>query len=166
LRGVNAADLINTQVSLEAASTESQLDGDGLSELFGIDLDSGTAFSESNDSRSPIIQVFENVPVVKRRKKSEGKAIKVSKKPLQTAPDQKEQKSSASQVGEFTGDLIRLIRESMGVSGAEMADLLGVKVSTIYRWEQTSGILKLDVHQKEAIKKMFQEFYAKAFNSF
>lgn len=152
LRGVNASDLINTQVSLEAASTESQLDGDGLSELFGIELDSGITFPEAANNKPIKIEANNSVPKSK-------KAPRLAKAP-------KKQKSSASSAGEFTGGHIRLIRESIGMSGLEMADLLGLKESALYRLEQTPGVLKLDEHQKEAIKRLFQVLYAETFKSF
>lgn len=52
----------------------------------------------------------------------------------------------------LTGDLLRQLRQELGFDAFQFAHLLGVHVSTIYRWEaQGAGEVRMDPLQRQIL---------------
>lgn len=56
----------------------------------------------------------------------------------------------------MTGSEVRRLREGLGLDVFAFAKTLGVHGSTLYRWEQTKGPLKIDPLQGEILDKLAQ----------
>jgi hypothetical protein len=65
----------------------------------------------------------------------------------------------------LTGDLLRQLREELGFDPFQFALLLGVHVSTIYRWEgQGRGEVKMDPLQRQILFRTIEQFRTTAAN--
>lgn len=54
----------------------------------------------------------------------------------------------------MTGHGIKALREALGLEPYVFAKLLGVHVSTLYRWEQVHGDVRIDPLQAEILEKL------------
>lgn len=156
LRGVNAEELIAAEVALPAAglAAEDALAGDGLAEIFGIDI-------ESVDTASP-------VPVkaaVKRKTAAKAKAQKsvvkekISARKAAKTPKKKAAKPAKAKkaVPEFdpeapTGAAIKRLRKKAGMKVKDFAETLGVSQVSVHRWENTRGPLRLHARPLNALR--------------
>ncbi|MCE2983882.1 MAG: SWIM zinc finger family protein [Parachlamydia sp.] len=140
LRGVDASELIDSQLSLETSIAMTQLDQSSLSDIFGIELDSHAAakkvepLSQKSSSRSPEIA-----------QKNEAKKAKLTSK-------SKEKKSAAIfNVDQLTGKSFRCFREKLHLSVQEMASLISITPASIYRWEKCPNVLNLRAKTRKAL---------------
>lgn len=127
LRSVDPSELIDAQIAVDIAPTESKLANDDLSALFGIEMDT------TNESPK---NIHEN--------KSNKKKTKVSPKP-------QEKKLS---VDKLTGKLLKKFREQKEMTVNEFAEMLGVTSATIYRWEKATDLIKTNSESKKALSKI------------
>lgn len=125
LRGVDPQELVSIAVNLAHPETENLLQNDILGELFGIDLEEN---APPQISQKPVEKV-------------KPKAAKAKKSKLQF------------DVNAITSDSVKTLRAKVGLSISDFAYELGVTSASIYRWENTSGILKLQSAPKEALAK-------------
>lgn len=162
LRGVDPSELINTQLNLEAKTSDNQLEEQELADIFGLD------FEEAN---APIAKPLKAVNSKKARsielKKTEKnkpisvKPIKVKK--IKTTKTEKIKKvvkkksSPAFDIDCLTGNHIAELRNWHGLSVTEFADRLNISSATIKRWEMDSNQLKLQQSSKDAIKKFIKK---------
>lgn len=59
----------------------------------------------------------------------------------------------------LTGDLLRQLRAEMGMDPFQFALLLGVHVSTIYRWEgQGRSEVRMDPLQRQILQRTIEQF--------
>ncbi len=59
------------------------------------------------------------------------------------------------------GDRLRQLREELGMDPFQFALLLGVHVSTIYRWEgQGPGEVRMDPLQRQILQRTIEQFRA------
>ncbi len=130
-RGVDASELISTQLSLETSSAENQLITDDLGALFGIELD------EAEKKEAP---VKEKKKVKKQSTKHKNKAVAKKKVTIDN----------------ITGGELRQLREEKVLTVLQFADLLGVTPASIYRWEKNQGPLHLRGHSKESLKRILK----------
>lgn len=79
-----------------------------------------------------------------------GSEEKLSKKAV--AP--KKVKKDTLNLETLTGKKLQAFREKRGFTVLQFAEVLGVTSASIYRWEQTPGILKLNTRSKEAFTKI------------
>lgn len=54
----------------------------------------------------------------------------------------------------MTGAQIRRLRRALGLEAIAFAKVLGVHPSTLYRWEQSSGQVRMDPLQGEILAKL------------
>ena len=139
LRGVDASELIDSQLNLETSTATIQLDQSSLSDIFGIELDSPIAaknvepLSQKSSSRSPELA-----------QKSETKVLRdISKS------------KAVFDVDQLTGNSFRCIREKLHLSVREMASLLSITPASIYRWEKSPTILNFHAKTKKALIELF-----------
>ena len=59
----------------------------------------------------------------------------------------------------MTGPEVRQLREGLGLEIFAFATTLGVHVSTLYRWEQTPGALRIDPLQAEILAKLQRKLH-------
>jgi transcriptional regulator with XRE-family HTH domain len=57
----------------------------------------------------------------------------------------------------MTGRQLRRLREDLGMTTHAFADVIGVHVSTLYRWEDTEIALKTDPLQQKIIERLGEE---------
>lgn len=126
LRGVNPQELVSLSMNLDHSENENQLQSGNLADLFGIELEVAPPHNET-----PII------PSTKP-KKSEG----VKKQKI------------AFDIQAITGGTIKTLRIKAGLSVANFANVLGVTPVSVYRWEKTSGSLKLHKSPKKALARL------------
>ena len=129
LRGVDASELIDSQLCLETSTATTQLDQSSLSDIFGIELDSYAA----TKNVEPLSQ------------KNETKKVKLASK-------LKEQKSAdIFNVDQLTGKSFRCFREKLHLSIQEMASLISITPASIYRWEKCSNMLNFRSKTRTAL---------------
>lgn len=54
----------------------------------------------------------------------------------------------------MTGPGIKTLREALGLDPYVFAKILGVHVSTLYRWEQSRGDVRIDPLQADILEKL------------
>ncbi len=131
LRSVDASELVSSNLSLEATSTENQLATDDLSALFGIDLDHA------------------------EEKKASTKELKTpkTKKGRPSAPPSAKKSLTINQM---TGDKLKSLREEKALTVIQFAEILGVTSASIYRWEKIPTVLNLNAYSKAALEKFIR----------
>ncbi len=128
LRGVNAADLIPASLDFTQNTQIDALRDDDLGALFGIDLDMDT-----NSSPPPVVASPKNPEPIgqKPRRKISAKDV-----PATTAkPPFKPERP--------TGYAIRRLRHLANLTPSAFAHALGISPATLYRWEESKGVLSL-----------------------
>ena len=179
LRDVDAAELIATGMALpEREVTGEVLPDEGLSGIFGIDLDTkGDTFTvpeapkkkaakpkRSTRPSSESSAKQESVPTGTRRnqvttKRPGARAAK------QTASSSRRAELSVTSIAttsgtakpsrfRVTGALIARLRRKHNLSVAEFARQLGVSTSTVYRWELGSGTLNPQKRVRETLQAL------------
>ena len=177
LRDVDAADLIATDMALpEHEVTGEVLPDEGLSGIFGIDLDTeGDTFtvpeapekkaakpeqptrpkSESSPKQVSVPtgtrqnQVTTKRPGARAAKKTASPSRRAELSVTSIATTRGTAKPSRFRV---TGALIARLRRKHNLSVAEFARQLGVSTSTVYRWELTSGTLNPQNRVREVLQ--------------
>ncbi len=177
LRGVDAQELISAEVSLPtgtAVAATEVLEESGLSEIFGIDIDTGDAPGAGAAVLPPVAAA---APKRKDKKAKaaqpgavSGQAARLPKKmPARSAQraKTKPKKSKPPKTPRVfnpkapTGAAIALLRKQTGLSVADFAESLGVSVSSILRWECTPGPLRLYARPLAAFTRMQKELSRK-----
>lgn len=181
LRDVDAQELISTEMAMPGpVATGDLLDDDQLGDIFDIDLDvaspkqptpkTGPKKRHRADKRATSTRTKKKSRSAVRRKsapsagqsrdfrKTERKAD-VRKKPARGTP------SGWARIGSAiddaprirpTGKSVTRLRRRLGCSAAEFARLLGVSAASVYRWEATTGRLKLQARPLAALAELQQ----------
>ena len=186
LRDVDAQELIAAELAVPAAAaTGDRLDDDQLGDIFGIDLDGEgeqppTPKTESKKRRRSRKRVTSTSTKKKprsaaRRKpaptagqsrkleKTQRKAA-IRKKPARGAPSGRARSGNAGDAAPRirpTGKSVARLRGQLGLSAAEFARRLGVSAASVYRWEATTGRLKLQARPLAALAKLQQQVRGK-----
>ena len=141
LRGVDAAQLIDTELALPAgkATGDNTLADDDLAGIFGIDLE--TEGAPDAPAKRP-----------KKRPKS-GRVAQASAKRRQPPARENAAATPPPKLRPSGQSVVRL-RRRLGLSVAEFARLLGVTAATVYRWEAAPGKLKLQARPLTALGRL------------
>ncbi len=127
LRGVDPDELIAGDLALPGAASEedaSLADAD-LSDIFGIELEAET--DEESGSAPAARKTRTKRPPGSQAKRKRETHPKTARRARRFNP---------------TGDAILALREDFGLSVPEFADVMGVSIPTVYRWEISSEKLK------------------------
>jgi uncharacterized Zn finger protein len=159
LRGVQAEELISAEVALPAAglAAEDALAGDGLAEIFGIDI-------ESVDTAAPL-----KPPKRSAKKKPAAKAKTKTAAAPQEAPTLKPARATKKKAAKPvkakkaalvfdpeapTGAAIARLRKKAKMPVKDFAEALGVSQVSVHRWENTPGPLRLYARPLKALSKI------------
>jgi uncharacterized Zn finger protein len=130
LRGQDPAELIASEVSIpagEATDPEEIISDDDLSHIFGIELD-----HEPKPSDPP----------------------KKRKTPQKSKAAGKQSKKENAAVFTPSGKYIARLRQRTGLSAASFAEQIGVSAASVYRWEKSTGKLKLQSRTLDALTRI------------
>lgn len=128
LRGVDAGELVTTELNTTTTETDDLLADEGLSDLFGIDLDT-----------TPDDEPLAPTKKTKRKKTSAKKAQK---------------KGRAVDPNTITGPQLLQIRLEMKLTVAELAEKLQVTPASVYRWQKQSDTLNLHSRSMQGITQL------------
>ena len=130
LRDQDPAELIASEVSIpaaEATAPEETISDDDLSSIFGIELD-----------QEP------EPPTPSKKRRSPQKASAAGKK----------QKKKKAAVFTPSGKNIARLRKKTGLSVVSFAGQIGVSAASVYRWEKSTGNLKLHSRTLAALTRI------------
>ena len=155
LRGVSSHDLVS-DLSPPASPTwrRDVLAEDAVAAVFGIVLEPGPYESRlSYRDRLPVAGPRRRPAPAGNREPGNGAS---AEKP---APARLDESASLDGADSWrpTGRLLTELREQTGFSAAELADLLRVSPSTVRRWENTPGLLRLRAPQRDALRVLCGE---------
>jgi len=156
LRDVDASELIAGDISLpdSAVGVGKTIADDQIADIFGVDMDLDVPVDKKAPSKSPA------------RKKQATRKVKTAPKQKKTARRQEttvaKKKVTESTITELpqirpTGKSVARLRSQLKLSVSEFADRLKVTPASIYRWEKTSGRLKLQSNTFIALAKRHQQ---------
>ena len=182
LRDVDAQELISTEMAMPGpVTTDDRLDDDQLGDIFGIDLDvagteqpapsTETKKQRHADKRAASATTETKPrPVARRTRTPARDQAKVSKRakrkaavpqnPAGTATDGPAPAGNSARATPKirpTGKSVIRLRKQLGLSVAIFARQLGVSAATVYRWEATTGRLKLLARPLAALAKLQQQ---------
>lgn len=165
LRGVDAEELISADVTIPttaATPDRDKLAEEGLSEIFGIDID-------TDGARPTIAETAVTVPrtAKSRTRKTTAEDLGAAAPGVPEKPDEMQPKEGpptpkkgrkrakpAFDPKAPTGKAIARLRELLGLSVQDFARLAGVTVPSVLRWEKTPGILRLQTRPLAAISRL------------
>lgn len=131
LRGVNASELISTEITIAESTSPQLLLEQGLAEIFGIELDQEVVKPSNPKPKSP---------------NNKSKDPRQPKKPPKFSLD----------VDQLRGKDLFNFRMHKGLTVAQLAELLQVTTASIYRWEKNPNILNLQTKSLEALKTLIR----------
>lgn len=182
LRDVDAQELISTEMTVPAAVASGHaLDDDQLGDIFGIELDVAGAGQPApktvrkkrrrSNGRAASARAAKT-PRRAARRKSTPAAVQsvISKRARQNAAVRKNRPQPASdsrtRAGgsgsaalklRSTGKSVARLRRKLRLSVTEFARQLGVSAASVYRWEETTGRLKLQARSLSALVELQQQ---------
>ncbi len=129
LRGQDPAELIASEVSIPAgeATDAETISDDDLSSIFGIELD------QEPESPDP---------------------SKKRKTPQKSTAAGKQSKKKKAAVFTPSGKNIARVRQKSGLSATSFAEQIGVSAASVYRWEKSTGKLKLHSRTLDALTRI------------
>jgi uncharacterized Zn finger protein len=182
LRDVDAQELISTEMAMPGpVTTDDRLDDDQLGDIFGIDLDvaatvqpaprTETKKQRHADKRAASATAERKPRLVARRTRTPARGqAKVSERAKRKAAARKTpvgiatdgpapagNSASATPKIRPTGKSVIRLRKQLGLSVAKFARQLDVSAATAYRWEATTGRLKLLARPLAALAKLQQQ---------
>ena len=128
LRGVDPSELVSAQLKVDTATATGQLEDVELADIFGIDLEDA---SEKTVSPKPSAQ-------------------KVGK------PEKPKLTKSLLNLNNLRGNDLLKYRTKLGFNVTEFANTLGVTSASIYRWERSLDVIKLQAKSKNALTRLLQ----------
>ena len=172
LRDVNANELITGDISLpdSAVGVGKTIDVDQIADIFGVDIDVDIPADKQASSRSPARKTRATRKIktaAKQKKTARRQETTVAKKKVtkskiadrKKSPGKPDLTRSNPEITELpqirpTGKSVAKLRNQLKLSISEFAELLGVTPASIYRWEKTSGRLKLQSHTFIALARL------------
>jgi uncharacterized Zn finger protein len=133
LRGVDPQELVANQINLASESKTNVLESDNLAELFGIDMD---------EPEQPLRATKQSDK--KKTAPKTSKATRIKKQTVQLNPDT------------LTGKDLREFRAFKKMTVADLADALEVTPASVYRWENSTDVLKLQSRSKKSLMNMIK----------
>ena len=170
-RGVRSNDLVS-DLKPPASSTwrRDVLAEDAVAAVFGIVLEPGPYESPfSYRDRLPVAGPRRRAAPAGDRESGNGasgkkpeparrsKAAAAVRKPAQDAGASQSKRGVGGASWRPTGRFVTRLRERTGFTVADLAELLRVSPSTIGRWENTPGLLRLRPPQREALRVLCGE---------
>lgn len=146
LRGVNAEDLIPAGLDFTRNAQSDALDDNDLGALFGIDLDV--------DAKA----VLPSVSGLPDKPQSPAKAGTPRKVPAKAAPGAGTKPPFRAE--RPTGAGIRRLRKLADLTPAAFARALGISVVTLYRWEESKGVLTLRAASTNSLLAFQEKLFA------
>ena len=182
LRDVDADELISTEMAMPiGAATTDTIDDNRLGDIFGIDLDDDNegqpprtfnAKRRGRTNKRPSLTMLAKealreplrkpVPSVGESGASQGThrmpsvRTKLPRSTNRSRAQQSRPDATAPKIRP-TGKSVARLRARLGLSAAEFARRLGVTSASVYRWEATSGRLKLQSRPLAALAKLQQQ---------
>lgn len=182
LRDVDAQELISTEMAVPSAvASGDALDDDQLSDIFGIELDVANQEQpvprnepkkrRHADKRAAFATAGKKPRPVARRKRipARGQST-VSQRAKRKAPVRKKRSRTATNGPATVGDSARAtpkirptgksvvrLRKQLGFSVAKFARRLDVSAASVYRWEATTGQLKLQAQPLATLAELQQQ---------
>ena len=182
LRDVDAQELISTEMAVpRAVATGDRLDDDQLGDIFGIDLDGASEgqpaqMTESKkrrraDKRAALATAGKKPRPVARRKRIPARdQSTLSQRAKRKAPIRNKRsrtatngpaavRDSARAIPKIrpTGKSVVRLRKQLGLSVAKFARRLDVSAASVYRWEATTGKLKLRTQPLATLAELQQQ---------
>lgn len=186
LRGVDAQELISTEMAVPAAvASRDGLDDDQLGDIFGIDLDVTSEQQPApktepkrrgRPGRRAASTKTKRKPRSAARRKSAPATVqtKVSKKAKRKTTVRKKRVRTGANIRTHhggtgdaapkirpTGKSVARLRKQLGLSAAEFAHRLSVSATSVYRWEVTTGRLKLQARPLAAMAELQRQAQGK-----
>ena len=181
LRDVDAQELISTEMTVPAAvAGGNALDEDKLGDIFGIDLDvaskqrpapktgrkkrRGTnkhvasAGTGKKSRRALRLKAAPTAVQSSVSRKAKRKAAIRKKRARATTNNRTRARDAANAVPKIrpSGKSVARLRRHPGLSAGEFARRLGVSAASVYRWEATTGRLKLQARPLAALAELQQ----------
>lgn len=150
LRGVDPQELVSSQLNLDSQSKANLLESDNLAELFGINMDNAESdiqpTKKEPKTESKTVPVKKETKTIPAKKKSAAKVTKTrtKKQTTQLNPDA------------LTGKDLKQFRALKSMSVNDLAEALEVTTASVYRWENSTEILKLQFRPKHALMKLIK----------
>lgn len=159
LRGVDAAELISTDLRVPASATAAgrTIADDKLADVFGIELEKAEATVKTpkkTKARCSKSKTKTNITpaAVRRTSRRQGLSVALPK------PSKKEKpKTTALDLENPTSTTLSLLQAKLGLTTAELAERLGVTPQTIYSWQKKRGKLNLRYRTQNALIRLQQE---------
>lgn len=142
LRGVDASELTTSQLAIETDVKIDQLGNEDLSDIFGIEFENEIPKKTSSSAILKEKKGSKKVDKTENNKKEIQKNTSKSKKVLD--------------LDKMTGAKLQNLRKEKGYTVNALAEALGITSASIYRWEQSKAILKLQLRSKNALKKLLK----------
>jgi len=156
LRDVDANELIAGDISLpdSAVGLGKTIADEQIADIFGVDIDLDVPVDKQASSRSPAKKKRAT-----RKVKTAAKQKKTARRQKTTVAKKKVTKSKITELTQIrpTGKSVARLRSQLKLSVSEFADRLKVTPASIYRWEKTSGRLKLQSLTFIALAKLHQQ---------
>ena len=182
LRNVDANELIAGDISLpgSVAGAGKTIADDRIADIFGVDIDmdvegAGEPLSESPEKEERATLRVGIVRKQKRPSSARKHRVTTAKKKTVISKITGGKKSSVKRaaIGNYakTSELLRIrptgksvarLRSQLKLSVSEFAERLEVTPASIYRWEKTSGRLKLRPHTFITLARLHQQVRAHA----
>jgi len=182
LRGVNADELITTDMALPVPSTQSYqniIADDKISDIFGIEMDTETAAHPEGEPWIPTKKSRQSASQKNPQKKTVRLRVVKSQKPktkpkktvIKVSLRSKTRKKASPTIGTVkriqklatiplqppTGSSVKKLRKRLGLSVPQFAEQLEVSSAIIYRWEKSKGRLNLQKRTLNAISQLSQQ---------
>lgn len=140
LRALDPSELVSEKFKVETITSNDQLESEELADLFGIDFE-----DVPEQSVSP----------TKSAKKGAGSEKISSTEKAPKAP-KKTKKALTLDLNNLKGRDLFNYRVKKGLCVSEFATALGVTPASIYRWEKSLEVLKLQASSKEALSNLLK----------
>ena len=162
LRGVDATELIAGEIALPdtAAGVGKTIANDQIADIFDIDMDLNDEVPKKAASTSPATKkrIAKKAKTAAKQKKTFPKLRKSTKK-IAAKSNLTRSNPETTNLPSIrpTGKSVARLRNRLKLSVSEFANRLDVTPASIYRWEKTSGRLKLQSLTFSKLAKLHQQ---------
>lgn len=172
LRGVDAEELVSTEIALPTAASAAEADAladDALGDIFGIDLEQEPAREPDPTPKPKAAQTRERTRKTKATDEGRpGSRASLAKAPARKAASRAKTPSKPAQGKrrktrpkplppfEPTGEAVAALRERIGLSVSAFAETVGVTPATVQRWESVPGPLRMWGPKRKALEEIYE----------
>jgi uncharacterized Zn finger protein len=152
LRGVDAGELISANLVLpDTALAGKTIAADQISDIFGIDMANDSNADQKHiipvETKKSLHRISIDIKSTAGEKKKIRKAIAFIQKPSPVADKQKLH---------FTGKWVATMRKRLKLTVPKFAQYLAVSTTLVYKWEKTTGELKMQRRTMRNLAKLHQ----------